>query len=100
MARKEKPIFVHDDVFQALREAKLHYEGITKTKMTWSAWLYALACGALAVSSLAGLQIKCPLCGDSGMQLYYSRMEEERATETPSGTRRPASSSQRSPSAP
>lgn len=72
MPRKEKPIWVHEDVFKALHEAKLHYEGITETKMTWSAWLYALACGALAVSSFAGLKLKCPLCGDFGMQMFYS----------------------------
>lgn len=77
MARKEKPIYVHDDVFQALKEAKIHYEGITKTRMTWSAYLYALACGALALSSLAGLRLRCPLCGDFGMQLYYSRFDEQ-----------------------
>jgi len=80
--RKEKPIWVHQDVFEALREAKLHYEGLTGAKMTWSAWLYALACGALAVSALAGLKIKCPTCGDSGMQLYYSQFE---ATAAPTG---------------
>lgn len=68
---------MHQDVQEALREAKLHYEGVTGTKMTWSAWLYALACGALAVSALAGLKIKCPLCGDSGMQLYYSQFGAE-----------------------
>ncbi len=81
MPRKEKPIWVHEDVVKALHEAKLHYEGITKTKMTWSAWLYALACGALAVSALAGLKIRCPNCGDAGMQLYYSEFikEEKRA---------------------
>lgn len=85
MARKEKPIFVHGDVFNALREAKIHYEGITKTKMTWSAYLYALACGALAVSSLIGLKIRCPTCGDSGMQLFYSTYEapEEEAAKAP-----------------
>jgi len=77
MPRKEKPIFIHADVFNALREAKLHFEGITNTRMTWSAYLYAMACGALAVSALAGLRIKCPLCGDSGMQMYYSMPEEE-----------------------
>ena len=70
-----KPIFVQDDVFNALREAKLHYEGLTGANMTWSAWLYALACGALAVSALAGLKIKCPLCGDSGVQLFYKSFE-------------------------
>ncbi len=73
--RKEKPIWVHQDVFEALREAKVHYEGLTGAKMTWSSWLYALACGALAVSALAGLKIRCPTCGDSGMQLYYSQFE-------------------------
>lgn len=76
MPRKNvTPIFVHTDVFKALREAKIHYEGLTKTHMTWSAWLYALACGALAVSTLAGLTIRCPTCGDHGMQLYYSSLE-------------------------
>lgn len=78
-----KPIFVHDDVFNALREAKLHFEGITNTRMTWSAYLYAMACGALAVSALAGLRIRCPICGDSGMQLYYSMPEEEEGATTP-----------------
>lgn len=76
-ARKEKPIFVHSDVFRALQEAKIHFEGITGARLTWSAFLYALASGALAVSSLAGLQIRCPLCGDSGMELFYKRLEEE-----------------------
>lgn len=82
MPRKEKPIFVHGDVFNALREAKLHYEGVTGAKMTWSAWLYALACGALAVSALAGLQIRCPLCGDSGVELYYSKRQESATSPT------------------
>jgi len=76
MPRKEKPIFIHEDVYKALQEAKLHYEGITKTKMTWSAYLYALACGALAISSLIGLNIRCPTCGDSGTVLYYSSRQE------------------------
>ena len=79
MPRKEKPIFVHADVFNALREAKLHYEGVTKTKMTWSAWLYSLACGALAVGALAGLRLKCPLCGELGMQMSYSSFKEPEA---------------------
>lgn len=76
MVRKEKPIYVHNDVFQALKEAKIHYEGITKTKMTWSAFLYALAAGALAISAFANLRMRCPICGDFGMQMYYSSCEE------------------------
>ncbi|MBA7566962.1 hypothetical protein ES708_08662 [subsurface metagenome] len=79
MPRTEKPIWVHADVFNALREAKLHYEGITKTKMSWSAWLYAMACGALAVSALAGLRLKCPICGEVGMQMSYKSFEEPEA---------------------
>lgn len=55
----------------------LHYEGITRTNMTWSAFLYTLASGALAASSLAGLQLTCPLCGDFGMRLYYRQFVEE-----------------------
>lgn len=95
MPRTDKPIFIHKDVFEALREAKVHFEGITKTNMTWSAYLYALACGALAVSSLIGLKIRCPVCGDSGMQLFYSTFEapgKEPKAETPpvSGTLRRA----------
>lgn len=78
MVRKEKPIYVHNDVFQALKEAKIHYEGITKTKMTWSAFLYALAAGALAISAFANLRMRCPICGDFGMQMYYSSCEEGR----------------------
>jgi len=78
MPRKEQPIFVHRDVFNALREAKIHFEGITNTRMTWSAFLYAMACGALAVSALAGLRIRCPLCGDFGMELFYSMAQEEK----------------------
>lgn len=74
---KQKRIALHSDVFEALREAKLHFEGITKTRMTWSAFLYALASGALALSSLAGLRMRCPLCGDFGMQMYYSSFEVE-----------------------
>lgn len=77
--RKEKAIYIHEDVFRGLQEAKLHFEGITKTKMTWSAYLYALSCGALAVSSLAGLKLRCPVCGDFGVQLYYSQFVEEEA---------------------
>lgn len=83
MPRKEQPIWVHRDVAQALREAKLHFEGLTKTRMTWSAWLYALACGALAVSALGGIKIKCPLCGDFGMQLHYTSFQEEANSEHP-----------------
>lgn len=73
--RKDKAIYVHSDVFQALQEAKMHFEGITKARTTWSAFLYALAAGALAISSFAGLKLRCPLCGDFGMQLYYSQIE-------------------------
>ena len=73
MARNVKPIFVHEDVFKSLVEAKLHFEGITEIKMTWSAYLYALACGALALSSLGGLTLHCPLCGDSNVGMYYKK---------------------------
>lgn len=83
MPRKEIPIFIHRDVHAALREAKTHFEGITNTKMTWSAYLYAMACGALAVSALAGLKLKCPLCGDFGMQMYYSSFEASEEQPTP-----------------
>jgi len=76
MPRTDKPIWVHADVFNALREAKTHFEGITKTKMTWSAYLYALAAGALAISVFSNLRLRCPTCGDMGMQMYYSKFAE------------------------
>lgn len=73
--RKEKAIYVHEDVRKALTEAKIHFEGITRSKITWSAFLWALASGALSMSALAGLKIHCPTCGDSGMELYFKSFE-------------------------
>lgn len=85
MPRTDKPIWVHADVFALLREAKIHFEGITKTKMTWSAYLYALAAGALAISAFGNLRIRCPQCGDFGMQMYYSSFEQQEQEPMTSG---------------
>lgn len=84
MPRKDKAIYVHADVFKALQEAKIHFEGLTRTRTTWSGFLYALAAGALAISAFGGLRMRCPLCGDFGMELYYKSFVEEQGEETSS----------------
>lgn len=70
MPRKEKAIFVHSDIFNLLKEAKLHTEGLTGARLTWGSFLYMLASGALAMSTFAGLELKCPVCGHTA-ELYY-----------------------------
>lgn len=92
MPRKEKPIFVHSNVFYSLREAKLHFEGLTHTKMTWSAFLYILAAGALTLASLSGLRLHCPECGHES-ELYY-RMDEDKES---TNSEAPPSTSQSAP---
>ena len=85
-ARQDKPIYVHADVFKTLREAKIQFEGMTGCHMTWSAFLYALGAGALAISALAGMKIHCPTCGDSGMELYFKSFEVPEENQKGSGT--------------
>jgi len=75
MPRKDKPIFVHSDVFKMLQEAKIHAQGLTGTNMTWSAFLYMLAAGALAMASLSGLSLKCPECGYESALFYRESSE-------------------------
>lgn len=70
MPRKEKSIFVHADVFNLLEQAKIHTQGLTGTRLTWSSFLYMLASGALAMSTFAGLELECPVCGHTS-ELYY-----------------------------
>lgn len=68
-------IYVHGDVHKSLQEAKLHFEGLTGSKVSWSGYLYLLSAGALAMSALNGLQARCPNCGHA-MELYYKTGQE------------------------
>lgn len=75
MQRKQKAIYVHEAVFDLLGQAKVHVTGLTGAKLTWSSFLYILASGALAMSTFAGLQLRCPDCGHTS-ELFYKATEE------------------------
>jgi len=76
---KQKAIYLHEDVFNLLTEAKIHLQGLTGTRMTWSAFLYSLAAGALALASFQGLNLRCPSCGYTS-ELYYKMPPDEKPT--------------------
>lgn len=73
MKKTQKAIYLHADAFNLLQEAKIHLQGLTGTRMSWTTFLYMLAAGALAMASLQGLTLRCPECGHTS-ELYY-RME-------------------------
>ncbi len=73
---KQTAIYLHRDAYNLLKEAKTHLEGLTNTKMSWTAFLYMLSAGALAMASLQGLQLRCPECGHQSA-LYYSSSDQE-----------------------
>lgn len=68
--QKHKAIYVHADVFNLIEQAKIHVQGLTGAKLTWSSYLYILASGALAMSTFAGLEMHCPNCGHTS-ELFY-----------------------------
>lgn len=81
MKKAQKAIYVHKDAFNLLEQAKIHLQGLTNTRMSWTTFLYMLAAGALAMASLQGLTLSCPECGHTS-ELYYKMAPEEQEKPT------------------
>lgn len=60
--RRQKTISLDEEAFYYLSQARANLEKITRVKMSWEAFLLATSTGSLAISAIAGVHFRCPVC--------------------------------------
>jgi len=60
-----KSIGVTNPEYEILQKAKMGFQNLTGAKISWGAYLVALAAGALASYTIAGFSLRCPNCEES-----------------------------------
>lgn len=60
--RKQKTISLDEEAFSYLTQARANLEKVTRVKMSWESFLLATSTGALAISAIAGVHFRCPVC--------------------------------------
>ena len=76
-----KTIGLTDEQFIILASAKTGFEKLTGGKLSWGAYLVALASGALAGYTISGFELRCPDCGNEmGMRLVRPKVKPSEAS--------------------
>ncbi len=63
MGKGQKSISVTEAEYALINEGKELLQAFTKARISWGAYLCALAFGALAAKALEGFLMRCPNCG-------------------------------------
>ena len=75
-----KSIGLTNHEYEILQQAKKAFENLTGVKVSWGAYLVALAAGALASYTIAGFNLKCSECGgEMQMRLVMPKLVFEKA---------------------
>ena len=94
--KKGRTIWVSDQEYVFISQAKDIFKEVTGAKLSWGAYLVLLSMGGLAGKCLDGVKLLCPDCGgETDMTLYApaihyhrkkaSSQRTERHSQTPEG---------------
>jgi len=72
MAKGQKGIFISEAQYKMVSHSKAVLEKMSGTRLSWGAYLAALASGSLAPFALRGLELDCPVCGARSMLRYQA----------------------------
>ena len=75
--QRQRNISVTTAEYAMLSQAKQGFEGLTRTRLSWGAWLIALSLGSLAARRLAGFKLYCETCGGEVRISLHEVLEPE-----------------------